>query len=182
MKGKKGLLPIDQAPPWNDYATAKDAARDAIERLADYERKGWRPLCPLNADQERRYRPHLEKKAALEAWLREALQRGELWGRPGSKFAKLQPIPAVAANDLQFDPENYAARAVGMPMIYDPHPRLQPAAPVKRWRKPPPTDVLKPAALAAAKAPYAKESRPYQPDDLPTAAEWKEALEAQLGE
>ena len=55
-----------------------------------------------------------------------------------------------------------------------PAPSPPAAAPVKRWRKPPPADKLKPAALAVAKT--------YHPNNPPNAAAWKEALEAHLGE
>ena len=45
--------------------------------------------------------------------------------------------------------------------------------PVQRWRKPPPDAALKLAALAVADT--------YQPDDPPTADEWAEALNKELG-
>jgi hypothetical protein len=49
-----------------------------------------------------------------------------------------------------------------------------PAASVKRWRKRPPRDDIKAAALAVAKT--------YQPDNKPTQPEWWEAFSAQFPE
>jgi hypothetical protein len=88
-------------------------------------------------------------------------------------MAKLKLVPASAIGVLRFNYLEGTARGAGLPPLYDLHIQMPPAAPVKRWRTPPPIDVLKPAALAVAKA--------CQPADPPTAAEWKSALEAQLG-
>jgi len=156
----KGLLPIDgaceliAASLWIDYATARAAARDVIEILSTHERLGFKALRPLNADQERRHLRFMESKEALDAGVRGCWERGEceVWARPGDLIAKLKLIPVPAANGLEFDYEKHTAGGDGLPPLYDLRIRLPPAAPVKRWRKPPPQKDIKDALADILKA------------------------------
>ncbi len=71
--------------------------------------------------------------------------------------------------------ETSALRSCRRMMLKAPSPSAEaPAAPVKRWRKRPPREKLKAAALAVAKT--------YQPNDPPTQPEWWEALKEYLPE
>ena len=126
--------------------------------------------------EEQRRRRTEEAKATLDTWLRGCLERGkyELWARCNDRMAKPEPVPASAVCTLKFDYEERIAFGDALPRLYDLQIRLPPAAPVKRWRKRPPANVLKPAALAVAAT--------YQPNDPPTQPQWWKALKAQLGE
>lgn len=169
-------LPIDEAcksimaPLWDVYAKARDDAR-CVRRMLER----FRPLS-LDPDDKHRLQASAAAKAALDTRVRGCLEHDghELWARRNDRMAKLEPVPVSAIGALEFDYEQRTAIGDGLPPLYDLQIRLSPAAPVKRWRKPPSTDVLKTAALAVAEA--------YQPDDPPTAATWKQALEARLGE
>jgi hypothetical protein len=142
---RRGLLPFDEAcariagPLWTDYVTTWDAARDARERLSDYERKGFKPFTLLDPDQKRLHDLSNAAKAALDTFVHGCLERGEheLWARRNDRTAELKQVPASAIEVLRFDYQKHAARGDGLPPLYDLHMRLLSAAPVKRWRKPP---------------------------------------------
>jgi hypothetical protein len=170
-RNMRGLRPIDEACKsimpslWDRYTKERDEARDTLRNIE---------LQFVSFDSERRLAPYKKARTALTTRIRSGVKSNEF-----ELFAclagslELQRIPASAIDGLEVDYEKRTAVGDGL-SLHDLHIRLPAAAPIKRWRKPPPTDVLKPAALAVAKG--------YQPDDPPTAADWKEALEAQLGE
>jgi hypothetical protein len=167
----RGLLPIDEACKsimpslWDAYAKERDDARDVLRQLE---------LRFASLDQERRLAPYKEARAAVTTRIRSGVKSNEfeLYARLAGSL-ELQRIPASAIDGLEVDYERRTAVGDGLPPLYDLHIRLPPTAPIKRRHKPLPTDVLRSAALAVAKA--------YQPDDPPTFATWKEALEAHLG-
>jgi hypothetical protein len=177
----RGLLPIDEVCKsiepvlWDAYAKARDDARDVHQMLERCKSLRFKLLSP-RPDEERRLKACAAAKAALDTRVRGCLERDgyELWARFGSFEGPLKRTPIAAVGGLEFDYEKRTAAGEGLPPLFDAQIRLPPTAPVKRWRKPPPTGVLKSAALAVAQG--------YQPDDPPTAATWKEALEAHLGE
>jgi hypothetical protein len=166
------LLPINAAceliagPLWSDYASAKavDPGRYIVR------------FSGMTTDSELRRGRYEEAKATLDIWLRGCLERGEyeLWARRNDRLAKSEPVTPSAVCALEFDYEQRTAVGDGLPPLYDLQIRLPPVAPIKRWRKPPPTDKLEAAALAVAKT--------YQPDDPPIQAQWWKALKAHLPE
>lgn len=168
-------VPLDEACAslapalWADYV----AARIAASGLGEIRRAA--PLA-LSPNEKCRLAVRDAARAALDNWLRGCADRAdfELWARADGRLQDLKPIPPTAIRALEFDYEKGTASGDGLPPLYDLAIRLPPAVPVKRWRKPPPTDVLKAAAIAVAEM--------YQPDNPPTAVTWKEALEAHLGE
>jgi hypothetical protein len=168
----RGLLPIDEACKsimpslWDAYAKERDDARDVLRQLE---------LRFASLDQERRLAPYKEARAAVTIRIRSGVKSNEF-----ELFAclagslELQRIRASAIDGWEVDYEKRTATGDGLPPLYDLHIRLPPPpAPIKRRHKPLPTDVLRRAALAVAKA--------FQPNDPPTFATWKEALEAHLG-
>jgi len=122
-------LPIDQACAsgaatlWADYLTAKAAAGD----LAQLRR-----MMPsaLRADDERRLAAWDAARAALDAWIADPVERGEieLWVRAGNRIEDPGLIPPSAVHVLVFDYERRTASGEGLPLLYDVSVRQAPTA------------------------------------------------------